>query len=275
VKRLVTAEIPIPAVVLGLPLEKSENPMIASIVDYVPVEVEIRECENRSISIVSSADNDILRRTRNFIDNLLANFELNLCINIIIPEDIRTSPSGLYASLTAHIFKRIASYYGEKTPSYQIIEYCRLLEPLSLPLEWQQVLDTLRYAAIEGGTVIYRNDEEYAKLSEATLQGLFSYEGSRFSGGQKLNVDDLGSDLYGAFIHTVGVLTLEGAVRFRDEKNVSKVLHPLLRVHNYITSLFWGEESVAKDVLFSPGLNGVFELFRVKDGFEVRLDREV
>ncbi|MCE4624503.1 MAG: hypothetical protein F7C35_01380 [Desulfurococcales archaeon] len=252
--------IPIPAVILGLPLRESENPYLVAEVGSTRIEVEVEECKEPSVA--AGATDDLAGQVVSFAKRLLKELGLDACINLKWSAPEGTPRAGLYASLTAHILKSVARAYGESLEVYEILEYARLLDDLETGWgAWHSVVDALRYASLMGGTVVYRNDEEYAKLSNTTVRGF--KESSLIVKEQLFDKETLGPDLYGALIHTVGVLVLEGAVRVRDS-NRKPSLKPLIQLHNHLAHFFWGLSTPEGSIL-SPGLWPEFERIKLLD----------
>ena len=252
--------VPVPAVILGLPLKESENPYLVAEVGSTRIEVEVEEC--REPSVVAGATDDLGGRVVSFAKRLLKELGLDACINLKWTTPEGTPRAGLYAALTAHILRSVARAYGESLEVYEILEYARLLDGLETGWEaWYSVVDALRYASLMGGTVVYRNDEEYAKLSNTIVKGFMeSFSTAR---EQLFDKEALGPDLYGALIHTVGVLVLEGAVRVRDS-NGNPALEPLIRLHNHLVHFFWGLSAPEGSIL-SPGIWPEFERIKLLD----------
>ncbi len=249
----------VPFVLLGLPLEYSENPFLA-----VPSECRVRV----SVSVSEEGNGieanifkkDINELVEEFIKNLISEFQLNIGIKLKIESDHedRCTSSGIYSIATSTALYYTAKYFGEPMSVPEIIEYARMLDPFNQISGWTGVIDSLRYSALTGKAVVYRNDEEFGEIGELHFE-LRSFGGE--SVRQKWSRDDMGSDVYGAFIHTIGTLVLEGAVRIRENAGGSPNLEPLLYAHNSLARLFW--DITPGTTHISPGLPGVFEIVEI------------
>ena len=242
--------------ILGLPLEKSENPFLAVPV-HGPIEVVVEAsegCEEPRLE----AQPKIREVVGGWGERLLRELDLNACVKISAEAPPWLPPSSLYTALTAALLKGVASEYGEELEDYEIIENARLLDPWEEP-HWQGAVDAMRLSSLRGAAVVYRNDEEYADITMIMLEARLENEIK--VGAQKKGVSDLGTDLYGAIIHTVGVMVLEATMRLREDRPES--LAPLLGLQSSLAGYFWSIPGPTPPY-FAPGVPGVFHAFTVK-----------
>lgn len=256
-----SANIPVPVILLGLPLEGSENPfLVLPSSCFVRISVSFHKDIIEEYLIFDNYYNyNTLSKIIMFVESMRKELSLNEIPITRATIDCKSktpSPAGVYAAVTAAIFYYTAKNYGETLSTYEILEYTSMVDPFEKPLEWSRALDALRYGALSGRAVVFRNEEEYGEIGNGTIETL--YKGS-LSVKQKLTKDDLGSDVYGAFIHSIGVNTLEGAVRIREASENMKEhqLEPLIRVNRYMSGLFW--DITTGDYHIAPGFPGEFE----------------
>ena len=254
--------IPAPAVILGLPLKESENPYLVAEIGKINAEFKVEDCREPRVIIEATPTGSIDEQVKRFAVRLVDELGLKICLKLRVNAPREIPIAGIYSALTAYLLRSVAKAHGEKLEIYEVIEYARLLDEVEVGWEsWHRVLDALRYASLVGGIAVYRNDEEYAKLSNRGLRGV--REAILIGREQLSDKETLGTDLYGALIHTMGVLVLEGAVRVRDYGEKAN-LNPLIRLHNQIAQFFWGLHAV-ENTLISPGLWPQFERIKLAD----------
>ena len=259
------AELHVPIILLGLPLEKSENPYLVSpLKKRLIIEYEIKNESRKEISInIDPYVDDLLN---NHINNILEALELtHTTVKIKKTSNEKLPKGGLYAAVSAFLLYKIADIHGESLETYEIIEYARLYDEFELPSGWEYVIDALRYSAIQGGTIVYRNDEEYGDISQSKIDMFTEIETEKVK-KQRYNIEDYGPDVYGAIIHLIGTIVLEAAMRIKEseENDPIKILEPLISANNNIAKLFWRDltrrKTTDSGVVFSPGLPGEFDI---------------
>ncbi len=259
------AELHVPIIILGLPLEKSENPYLVSpLKKRLIIEYEIKNESRKEISInIDQRIDDLLY---NYTNNILEALELtDTTVKIRSISNEKLPKGGLYAALSAFLLYKIADIHGESLETYEIIEYARLYDVFEPPSGWEYVIDALRYSAIQGGTIVYRNDEEYGDISQAKIEWFADVKTEKVK-SQRYSMEDYGPDVYGAIIHLIGTIVLEAAMRIKEssEDDLMKVLEPLIGANNNIAELFWRDLTRKKtgysNVIFSPGLPGEFDI---------------
>ncbi len=237
----------IPAVVLGVPIPGSENPYLASPIGSLVASITVEECGERRIEV---SDRRLKGVLEGFWDRLIRGMELNACSSVKLEEADRAPISGMYASLTVGLLHALARSYGEVLEDYEIIEMARYADGSGA--EWGHVLDALRYSTLKGRTVVYRNDEEYTPLSSEEL--VLKPRGQISLGDPRVTLDRVGSDVYGALIHAMGVAVLEASLRVRDGLGLERVLRDLYPVHEGMLNAVWGVRRGDERCIYSPGL---------------------
>ncbi|MCE4627752.1 MAG: hypothetical protein F7C34_01190 [Desulfurococcales archaeon] len=237
-------------ILFGLPLEKSENGFIAIETGRFIARVEVEDCPSPRVIVEDALGTEKI--VREFVGRLLKELGLNLCVQASgrAWEGVLTRAS-VYAGLTSAIFEAVAAHHGEAASTCEIIEYSSMLDDIGEP-SWQGVVSALRFNSLKGGATVFRNIDECFQLVPKVR--------ARVSMGKTLDLDpqmhnekDLGPDLYGSLIHTVGILVLEASVRIRDADGMlhRAGLFPLLELQKSLAEYFWAYRSA----LFpSPGL---------------------
>ncbi len=253
-------EIVIPAVILGLPLMLSENPYLAVPVAKAAIEVNIEESHAGKVS-VKGVEAPIRDLIEGFTRRMVNSLQLDIGIHVNVGSHSTGIPyGGLYAALTLAILLETARFYGEEMREYEALEYSRLLDNIDDP-SWQSVIDALRYSSLKASAVVYRNDEEYAEIEE--VREIPLEVAWRTHAEQKVGKNDLGPDLYGALIHTVGVMVLEGVVRVREGGGSLVSLTPLFNLQAGLVRYFWDiaiPQKHGETLIVSPGLPNRFEV---------------
>ncbi len=257
------ANIYVPVIVLGLPLEDSENPYLTIPIDRpCNIEYNINNTGSRiEIRVNTRINTHLEKYTRNIIENL----ELEN-LNIRVIGDCEIYPvGGLYAAVSSFILYKIAQLHSEHLETYELIEYARLYDPIEPAKGWEYVIDSLRYSSAKAKSIVYRNEEEYGELADVFLK---TPKHSYYTvvKRQVYTTEDYGTDTYGAIIHTIGTLVLEAAMRVR-ESNKNKLdmelLNPLITLNNTLAQLFWPElkNYTSQDIVFfSPSINHGFDI---------------
>jgi len=246
----------IPAIILGLPLDKSENPFLAAPIGTLEAEIRVEECDDTKIT-VEGPESSVQPLLNSFYDSLTRVLK-GVCTRVDYKIEGSYTLSGLYAALTTLILHAIARYHGETLDEWELVELARNADPLDKPSGWDYVLDALRYSVTTGKIVVFRNDEEFAGLREAEPL-MVEVHGETGPVSQKLSREDVGPDPYNATIHLVGVTVLEGAVRVQEGEPIPEALYPLVRLLAGIASTYWSLPMPEEHCIYSPGLPGRFE----------------
>ena len=247
-------------ILFGLPLEKSENGYIAIETGRFIARVEVEDCPSPRVTVESAFGAEEI--VKEFVDRLLRELDLSLCVRASggAWEGTLTRAS-VYAGLTSAVFEAVAAHHSETANTCEIIEYSSMLDNIGDP-SWQGVVSALRFNSLKGGATVFRNIEECFQLLPKIS--------ARVSVGKTLALDqqvhnekDLGPDLYGSLIHTVGVLVLEASVRIRDADGVlyRAGLSPLLELQKSLAEYFWRYKS---SLFPSPGLPKQFHELHVE-----------
>ncbi len=237
----------VPAVVLGVPLPGSENPYLVSPVGSVRISVDVWECNSPEIKADPASIRGLLE---GFWGRLTRGMELGVCSRVKLEEAERTPQSGLYASITVGLVHALARSYGEILEDHEIIEMTRYAD--GDRGDWGYVLDALRYSTLKGKTVVYRNDEEYTSLSDEELP--LTPRGHVILGKPRVTIESVGSDVYGALIHAMGVTVLEASLRIRDGEGLGRVMESLYPIHEGMLYTIWGVRAGEDSCIYSPGL---------------------
>ncbi|MCE4601572.1 MAG: hypothetical protein F7C08_03215 [Desulfurococcales archaeon] len=225
-----------PAILLGVPIPGSENPYLAAPTGSATYSVSVEDCnrpELRAEDLVYS------RSLRELWISTLRGMGLGACASIRLDysEGVSTK-AGLYASASIALLYSLSKHYGETLSSMELVELARYGDP-HYTGEWGYVLDALRYSAAEGGLVAYRNDEEHYTISR-DVDARIELQGSKDLGEPRVTKESLGSDVYSAIIHTMGVTVLEASLRLNEGASLVKVLGDLAPVHEGVMMIVWG-----------------------------------
>jgi len=246
----------IPAIILGLPLDKSENPFLAAPLGTLEAEIHVEECDESQV-IIAGPEGRVHSLVNSFYDSLTQVLK-GVCTRISYKIEGSHTLAGLYAALTTLILHAIARHHGDTLDEWELVELARNADPLDKPSGWGYVLDALRYSVATGKIVVFRNDEEFAGLRETEpLQ--VDVHGEYGPLTQKLTREDVGPDPYNATIHLVGVTVLEGAVRVQEGDPLPEALQPLARILAGIASAYWDLPLPEEPCIYSPGLPNRFE----------------
>jgi len=245
-----------PIMLLGVPLEESENPFLAIPGYRGQARVEVWECESPRLEAGES-------RVRGLLEAFLARFSQQagepLCARVSYEISGPVSPASEYAFATTLMVYAAAKAFGEVLDSWEVVEAARYADPLEYPSGWAYTMDALRYAAATGKVVVYRNDEEFAAMSDPVDHDL-AYRETVKAGPQVLNRGALGPDPYNALVHLVGVSVLEAAVRLREGEGVAS-LQGLRSLLTSIASAAWALDPPRPPCSLAPGLPGEFDVY--------------
>jgi len=112
------------------------------------------------------------------------------------------------------------------------------------------VVDALRYNVIEAGVTVYRNEEEHYRLADGIAKA--ESRGTVRVGDARVTKESVGSDVYSALVHTMGVAVLEATLRIGDDRPVPEAIRPMIPVHEGIAKAVWGLS--LDECMPSPGL---------------------
>jgi hypothetical protein len=269
----------IPIILAGLPLPSTENPYLATPVETLEVDILVEErCESKinknPIKIDRKISDPSLRSLlQSYTHSLLSSLGENLCITIELLADNKAPitsalpPSGIYDALTTGIMYSVAYHYGEVLDTFDLLSTARIHDTYDLKFQgWEHAIDALRYSVLTGKTVVFRNDEEFGEISDP-LGIKYVYQKTLNVLKPSFDVEDLGTDTYGALTHLIGVSVLEAAVRAREMEPSS--MDPLLNLLKKLSTILWEfadseqQSCVGRDILLSSGLPGQFECGRV------------
>ncbi len=254
-----------PILLLGVPLEESENPLL-SIPGYrASLKVDVWECDNPSVEIRGPQAEKIRSLVSGFNERFSEASGTPLCSRVEYGVEGAVSPASLYALVTAILAYRVARMHGETLDSWEIVEAARYADPFEPPSGWGYVMDSLRYTVATGKVAVYRNDEEFAAMADPVRHKL-RYATSVSAPRQWATRSLLGADPYNALVHLVGVSVLEAAVRTREESSVEGVLAGIAPLLSNIISYAWRLPAPEPGCLYSPGLPGVFDVYCVAEG---------
>ncbi len=249
----------LPILLLGVPLEESENPFLTIPGPVGEAEVEVFECDKPKASLEGPGSGSISSLLNGFVERFSLQAGEKICAKISYRIPQGQSPSSIYAFITTLLTYRIAKYFGETLDNWEIVEAARYADPFEAPSGWGYVLDSMRYSTTTGKVVVYRNDEEFATLTEPLTHNL-RYAGNVEVSEQRIKREDVGPDPYNALVHLVGVSVLEAAVRLRDERSLDKI-RAIRGLLTSIISYAWDIAPPGEGCGLSPGLPGVFDIY--------------
>jgi hypothetical protein len=240
------------APLLGVPIPGSENPYLAAPVSEIVSEFSLSEgCS------VSGLEGWARSALASFLSNLSRGLELEGCISSRLEGTPPPYQLGVYASLTAAAVYAVARMHGEKLSTLEIIEVARLADPEGIDHSLRVALEALRYASLEGRVSVYRNEEEHSTLPQPSPRVEF---GGSAEAEARISRESVGTDVYGAVIHLMGVAVLEAAVRLREGAGLLESLRALKPVHDAVAAGVWGLAPPAGDCLWVPDSPGLFRL---------------
>ncbi len=243
---------PIPSLLLGTPIPGSENPYLAAPAWELEALIDLSsECLVDGISDTFLSD-----AVREFSYRLFRGLELDdECIRLRLHSKLPPYRLGVYASLTSVIVYGAARLYGEKLSTLEVLELARLAEVLEGDSSFHAALEALRYATLEGSVAVYRNEEEHSKLpSKAVRVNVLRIKDAQ----ARVSKDSVGSDVYGAIIHLMGVTVLEAAIRLREGMELKDTILSLKPVHDAVTLAVWGLAPSKENCLWTLDLPGSF-----------------
>jgi hypothetical protein len=247
----------IPHILLGVPLPDSENPFLAAPFEPLKVEIKISECSTPRIS-AEGISKELSILLNGFYEKL-SEVVSGTCVTLTITEGKTMGVAGSYAAITSVTAYALARYNGERLEPWEIVELTRYVDPFEPPYGWHHVMDALRYSASTGMPAVFRNDEEFAvierRLVEAPPIKVHIYELDSVS---KINRSIIGGDLYNALVKLSGLLTLEGAVKLREE-GLTPLISSLARIQNGIIYIAFEKLPSGERCLMGPGLPGYLE----------------
>ena len=249
----------LPLVLLGVPLSESENPFLAIPTKTVKTLIVIYNCSDKTVDI-QVGTSDINHLISGFVEGLDELAE-GLCIKVLPTDGINNaSKISIYSLITSLIIHAIAKYHGEILDTWEILEIARYADPISRPSGWAYVLDAARYAVLTGTPVVFRNEEEYAKI-ESKVEANLRYQYSIRPTSQKLTRESLGGDVYNALVRLAGVMVLEAAVKLRERKDLFFIIETLNKLQNGIISSVWSIDYPPSNCTIVPGMPTEFDVY--------------
>jgi len=245
-----------PIMLLGVPLAESENPFLAIPGYRGRARVDVWECDSPKLESGSSRVKDLLE---DFVSRFSQQAGEPICVRLDYEIEGSVSPASEYAFATTLIVYAAARSFGESLDSWEVVEAARYADPLEYPSGWAYTMDALRYAVATGKVVVYRNDEEFAAMSDPVDHGL-AYAETVKAAGQVLTREAIGPDPYNALVHLVGVSVLEAAVRLREGGSVDS-LAGLRSLLTSIISAAWALDPPRDGCALAPGFPGGFDVY--------------
>ncbi|MCE4600737.1 MAG: hypothetical protein F7C38_04150 [Desulfurococcales archaeon] len=243
---------------IGVPLANSENPFLSIPIGRTRVDIAVGECSSPRHKI-GVADDNVAYLLSGFIANL-EEITSNKCLQININSRNALSRLSAYSLATTLIVHALAKYHSETLDTWEILEIARYADPIEKPSGWTYVIDSTRYSTLTGTPVVFRNDEEFAKI-ETTFEGDLSYKSTIEATTQKLTREALGGDVYNSLVRMVGVMTLEAAVKLREEGNVVAIAETLGKLQNGLIASIWDIDYPPPNCINVPGLPGEFDTY--------------
>lgn len=245
-------------VLMGVPLANSENPFLSIPTGRTRVDITVGECSNPRHK-VSVADDNVAYLLSGFIANL-EEIASNKCLQININSRNVLSRLATYSLATTLIIHALAKYHSETLDTWEILEIARYADPIEKPSGWTYVVDSARYSTLTGTPVVFRNDEEFAKI-ETTFKGELFYKSTTEAAAQKLTRETLGGDVYNSLVHMIGVMTLEAAVKLREEGDAIAIVETLGKLQNGLIASVWDIDYPPPNCIYVPGLPGEFDTY--------------
>ena len=192
---------------------------------------------------------------RDYWIRMLEDSGIGACTSIRVDPVGGLPPSGLYSALTAYL---VLSVIGSEEGGglVEVLEVARHADDSTE--EWPGVVDALRMASLSKGPVVYRNDEEYMKLP-AQVPGGLSYARTMKAGRPLITRESVGSEVYSALIHLMGVSVVEAARSMMDTGDFWSPVSRFLPIHAGVAEAVWGIK-YKRGCLPSPGIPGRFEV---------------
>ncbi len=244
-----------PQIILGVPLEQSENPFLVVPVCQGIIAAKLESCNQKHVKI--SNNDDIVYPLINSFYDALEDLTENICLDLTLERSCTLGPSSLYASISTIILYLIGKFHGETLEPLEIIELGRYADSFEKPSGWQYSIDAIRYSVLKGKPVVFRNDEEFAIIDKVKITETGKFL-EVYRANQLLKRRDIGGEIYNAIVKLVGVLVLEGVVKLREE-GLIPLISSLGRIQNGIVSMVWGLSLPGEGCIISPGLPGSFE----------------
>jgi hypothetical protein len=239
---------------LGSPIPGSSNPYIAGVVGRAAAYIAHERCGRVRVS-VRGLPQRVGAAVKSYWARMLEDSGIGACTRVEVASHRGLPPSGLYSAVTAFLVRSMVSPDGGDP--MEVVEVARHADqPLS---EWPGVIDALRLASLYDGLVVYRNEEEYFKVSSESPRGL-GYKYSRTAREPRLLRDRVGAEVYSALIHLMGVSVVEAARGVMEGLGVWESLSRFLPIHSGVTEAVWGVRTPEGECVASPGLPGRFEV---------------
>lgn len=237
----------LPAVLLGLPVPGSENPVIAAPVGELEAEFSFWSCGEPKLEGREEEELGSLWR------GVTSGLGLELCARVDV---LRRSQQGNeYFPLSTGLLYALHREHGERLDAEELVEMASQLEELR-EASWRVVYEALWYSAYKGAPVAYRNLSEAFELDfrlEASLRG------EKRAGESRVAREVIGEELYGAIVHLVGSAVLEASLRLREGQEAAEVLKAFAPLHEGAVAMVWGLPPT-EGCLWSPGTYNSFSL---------------
>ncbi|MEN2999617.1 MAG: hypothetical protein ABDH61_03490 [Acidilobaceae archaeon] len=237
--------IALPAVLLGVPVPGSENPVIAAPVGELEAEFSFWSCKEPRLEGRGELES-LWQRASSGLD-------LRLCARV---NPIRQSQqANEYFALSAALLYALHKEHGERLSAEELVEIAAQLEDVPDP-SWRVVYEALWYSAHRGTPVAYRNLAEAFELGFRIKASLRS--GRRLR-GSRVTRELVGEELYGAIVHLMGSAVLEVSLRLREGQEPREVIEAFAPLHDGIASMVWGLPP-ERGCLWSPSTYNSFSL---------------
>jgi len=193
---------------------------------------------------------------RSYWGKMLEDAGIAACTRVRVEGYEEATPSGLYSALTAFLVYSVISGNGG-AEAIDVVEVARHGDNVSG--EWPGVIDALRLASLSGGVIVYRNNEEYLKVSSGRLRGLH-YRYSKRADRPRVHRSSVGAEVYSALIHLMGVSVVEAARGLAGGGDAWSTISRFLPIHLGVSEAVWGIRVGRGNCIASPGLPKVFEV---------------
>lgn len=235
-----TLSAPLPAVLLGVPIEGAENPVIVGSVREISIEVEAKRCDEPRAGSPSPMLNEV-------ISSIMTGIGINACVKLHTESTYEEAQIGPQFVASMYAIYRL---HGDKPRAEDLVDLWRISR--EVPPEWRVVEEALIYASASGGIHAYRGVEETYIIGRAPVPAELAGLAEAKAAARR---EELGEDVYGSMIRLMGITVLRAAEDIR-EAGIERIAK-YLPIHRGIAYIVWG---LAPDMrcIWSPSMNMKF-----------------
>ncbi|MCS7107080.1 MAG: hypothetical protein NZ902_03135 [Acidilobaceae archaeon] len=243
-------QIAVPAVLLGVPIPGSENPVIVAPIGELEAEFSFWDCQEPKL--------EGREELAGLWQRAAAGLGLKLCARVDAHRQDRSGNE--YFALSAGLLYALYREHGERLSASELVEMAGQLVDVADP-SWRVVYEALWYSAHKGSSFAYRNLEEAFELDFRVKASVRSVRSAR---GSRIFRDLVGEELYGAVVHLMGSAVLEASLRLREGQALDEVIEAFAPIHDGIASMVWGLPPEG-DCLWSPATYNSFSLLCLEE----------